>query len=148
MLAGQTLVVPAQVLPALQHFRGERSIAEIAEQLQGNLDQFIELAKRLDEVGLLWGPTFERLETKLKEKIQADRAFPATASRSLGDTADACREALEDYFEQTEAPDLPGPAGGIVAPRFKGGLVMSKSEKIFSRMKKQQLIALLSPKNA
>ncbi|MHC4826729.1 MAG: AmmeMemoRadiSam system protein B, partial [Planctomycetota bacterium] len=118
MLAGQTLVVPAQVLPALQHFRGERSIAEIAEQLQGNLDQFIELAKRLDEVGLLWGPTFERLETKLKEKIQADRAFPATASRSLGDTADACREALEDYFEQTEAPDLPGPAVGIVAPHL------------------------------
>ena len=59
MLVGQTLVVPPQVLPALQHFRGERSIAEIAEQLRGDVEQFIELAKRLDDAGLLWGPTFE-----------------------------------------------------------------------------------------
>ncbi len=118
MLAGQTLVVPAQVLPALQHFRGERSIAEIAEQLHGDVDQFIELATRLDEVGLLWGPTFEGLETRLKEKIQAERAFPATASRTMGDTMEACREAIEEYFEQTEAPDLPLPAMGIVAPHL------------------------------
>jgi len=118
MLAGQTLVVPAQVLPVLQHFRGERSIAEIAEQLQGNVEQFIELAKRLDDVGLLWGPTFERLETQLKEKIEAERAFPATASRTMGDTEEACRAAIEDYFAQTEAPDLPIPAVGIVAPHL------------------------------
>jgi AmmeMemoRadiSam system protein B len=118
MLVAQTLVVSPQVLPALQHFRGERSIAEIAEQLRGNVDQFIELAKRLDEAGLLWGPTFEGLEAKLKEKLETDRAFPATASGTMGETSEACREAIEGYFEQTEPPDLPAPAVGIVAPHL------------------------------
>jgi AmmeMemoRadiSam system protein B len=118
MLVGQTLVVPAQVLPALQHFRGERSIAEIAEQLQGNLDQFIELAERLDQVGLLWGPTFERLEGEIKEKLQTEKVFPATASRALGETEEACRETIEDYLRQTDPPDLPASAVGIVAPHL------------------------------
>jgi AmmeMemoRadiSam system protein B len=118
MLVGQTLVVAAQILPALQHFRGERSIAEIAEQLHGDVEQFIELAKRLDEAGLLWGPTFEALEAQLKERIQAERAFPAAASQSMGDSSDACREAIDGYFEQTEAPDLPTAAVGIVAPHL------------------------------
>ncbi len=118
MLVNKTLVVPAQTLPALQQFRGERSIAEIAIQLSGNLDQFIELAKRLDNAGLLWGPTFERLEDDLKERLRSQGAFPATSSRSMGDTEQACRQAIDEYFEQTEDPDLPGPAIGIVAPHL------------------------------
>ena len=118
MLVAQTLVVPAQALPALQQFRGERSIAEIATQLSGNLDQFIQLAQRLDDVGLLWGPTFERLENTLKDQLRSKGAFSPTASRSLGDTKEACRAAIEEYFDQTEDPDLPAPATGIVAPHL------------------------------
>ena len=118
MLVRQTLVVPAQTLPALQQFRGERSIAEIAAQLSGNLDQFIELARRLDDAGLLWGPTFERIEDDLKERLRAQGAFPASASKSMGDTEQACREAIDQYFEQTEDPELPGPVIGIVAPHL------------------------------
>jgi hypothetical protein len=58
----------------------------------------------LDTVGLLWGPTFEQLETQLLEKIRAEGAFPANASRSLGMDEHACRRAIEDYFGQTEDP--------------------------------------------
>ena len=118
MLVAQTLVVPAQTLPALQQFRGERSIAEIATQLSGNLDQFIQLAQRLDDVGLLWGPTFERLENALKDQLRAKGAFSPTASRSMGDTKEACRVAIDEYFDQTEDPELPAPATGIVAPHL------------------------------
>lgn len=118
MLVRQTLVVPAQAMPALQHFRGERSIAEIAEQLSGNLDQFVELARRLDEVGLLWGPTFERLEGELKARLNAEGVFPATASRSMGDSEQACRKAIDEYLDQTEDPDLPAAAAAIVAPHL------------------------------
>ena len=118
MLVRQTLVVPAQTLPVLQQFRGERSIAEIAVQLSGNLDQFIDLAKRLDHAGLLWGPTFERLEGDLRDRLRAQGAFPATTSKSMGDTEQACRQAMDKYFDQTENPDLPGPATGIVAPHL------------------------------
>ena len=118
MVVRQTLVIPAQALPALQQFRGQRSIAEIATQLRGNLDQFIELAKRLDDVGLLWGPTFERLEGDLKDRLRSQGAFPATASLSMGDTEDKCRTAIEQYFEDTDDPELPAAAAGIVAPHL------------------------------
>ena len=118
MMVRQTLVVPAQTLPALQQFRGERSISEIAVQLSGNLDQFIELARRLDDAGLLWGPTFERLEDDLKERLRSQGAFPASASKSMGDTEQACRKAIDQYFEDTEDPELPGPTVGIVAPHL------------------------------
>ncbi len=118
LLVRQTLVVPAQALPALQNFRGERSIAEISEQLGGNVDQFIELARRLDDVGLLWGPTFERMENELKTRLRTEGAFPAAASQSLGDSTEACRKAIDEYLDQTEEPDLPAAAIGIVAPHL------------------------------
>ena len=117
MVVRQTLVIPAQALPALQQFRGERSIAEIATQLSGNLDQFVELAQRLDDVGLLWGPTFERLEDDLKDRLRSQGAFPATASLSMGETEQKCRAAIEQYFADTDDPELPA-ATGIVAPHL------------------------------
>ena len=118
MLAKQTLVVPAQALQALQQFRGERSIAEIAEQLAGELDQFVALARRLDEVGLLWGPTFERLETDLRKRLETDGAFPPTASRSMGENEEECRKAIDEFLDKTEDPDLTAPPVGIVAPHL------------------------------
>ncbi len=118
MLVRHTLVVPAQALPVLQHFRGERSITEIADQLNGKIDQFIELARRLDHLGLLWGPTFERLEAELKKKLDAESTFPATTSRSMGDSPEACRRAIDGYLEQTDPPDLTALAAGIIAPHL------------------------------
>ncbi len=118
MLVGETLVVSAQALPALQQFRGEQTLAEIAEQLNSNVQQLAELARRLDDVGLLWGPTFERLETGLRERLKSEGKFPAMASRSLGDTDEDCRRAIEGYLEQTESPELEAPAIGVVAPHL------------------------------
>ncbi len=118
MLVRQTLVIPAQALPVLQHFRGERSIAEIAEQLNGNLEQFVQLVQRLDELGLLWGPTFEKLEADVRIRLEQRGSFPAMASLSLGAGTSECRKAIEGYLDQTEPSDLPGKARGIVAPHL------------------------------
>lgn len=118
MLVRQTLVVPAQALAVLQQFRGERSIGEIADQLNGNLDQFVELARRLDDVGFLWGPTFERLEAELKHRLRSEGVFPATASSSMGADDAACRKAIREYLEKTDEPDLDGPVTAIVAPHL------------------------------
>ncbi len=118
MLVRQTIVVPAQALPALQQFRGKQSLSEIAEQLNGNLEQFIELARRLDDAGLLWGPTFDKLEGELRDKLRLQGAFPATASRSMGQNETECRTAVEGYLDQTEDPELAAPVMGIVAPHL------------------------------
>lgn len=118
MMSRQTMVVHAAVLPVLQHFRGDRSVEEISAQLNGSVDQIIELARGLDRVGLLWGPTFERLETELREKLRAEGAFPVRASVAMGKTEQECRGAIEGYFEQTEDPELTGQVLGIVAPHL------------------------------
>lgn len=118
MLVDQTIVVPAQVLQVLQQFRGERTIEQLAEQFHGDAAQLADLATRLDEIGLLWGPTFERLENELKERLEDEGAFPPSATKSLGEDEQACRDAINDYLEQTDDPELEATPIGIVAPHL------------------------------
>jgi AmmeMemoRadiSam system protein B len=118
MLAQHTMIVPPQVLMVLQHFRGELAIEEIAERLNGEVDQFVELARGLDQVGLLWGPTFDRLEADRKAAIDRQGAIPAAAALTMGEDAEVCRSRMDEYFAQTEDPELDGPVLGIVAPHL------------------------------
>lgn len=118
MLCPQTMVVPINALPVIQQFRGDRPIDQIASQANADLNQFVDLAKGLDSLGLLWGPTFEQLEAQLQEKLRVQGAFPANASISMGKDAEACRAAIEAYFEQAEDPELDGVPIGLVAPHL------------------------------
>ncbi len=118
MLSQQTMVVPAQVLQIVQLFRGDRPIDQIATLAGGDVKQFIELAKGLDGLGLLWGPTFENLESQAQEKLKARGVFPANAMLTLGADDAACRAKIESYFDQTEDPEIEGPLLGIVAPHL------------------------------
>jgi AmmeMemoRadiSam system protein B len=118
MLGKQTMIVPPQALMVLKLFRGQTPIEEIAEQLSGDLDKFVELAQGLDRFGLLWGPTFEKLETELTDRIHTNGAIPAGASKAMGDDDDACREKLKSYFDDTEDPELEAEVVGLVAPHI------------------------------
>lgn len=118
MLTQQTMIVPVQVLQAVQMFRGDRPIDQIAAQFGADVNQFIQLAKGLDGLGLLWGPTFEKLETDAQETLRANGAFLANANTALGKDDAACRKAIEDYFAQTEDPELDGTPIGIVSPHL------------------------------
>lgn len=118
MLVKQTMVIPAHILPILQQFQGQNNLEEIAERISSDLDQLIELSKQLDKLGLLWGPTFEKLEAQLREKLETHGSFPATASLSMGNTESDCRTAIEDYLSQTEDPELEAPAKAIIAPHL------------------------------
>jgi len=118
MLSPQTVVIPAAAFGVLQQFKGELSLEEIVTRTQGNLDQFVELLKGLDSVGLLWGPTADQLEGKLMERLKANGAFPANASQSMGKDDAACRAAIQGYFDQTEDPELDFAPTGIVAPHL------------------------------
>jgi AmmeMemoRadiSam system protein B len=118
MLQSQTMVVPVQAMTILQQFHGKRSLEELATQFSSNPDQLAELAKGLDGLGLLWGPTFERLESDRWEELESSGAYPARASSTIGTDEDACRTAIEEYFEQTEDPELETPARAIVSPHL------------------------------
>lgn len=118
MLVEQTIVIPAVAMQAVQHFRGEQTLDDLCRQLGGNIDQFADLANRLDQVGLLWGPTFDGLEAKQKEKLSSRGAFPVRASASLGKTAEESRKALDEFFEQSDDPEIEGEVVGLVGPHL------------------------------
>lgn len=118
MLSPQTMVVPPTVMQIVQLFRGDRPIDQIATQVGGDVQQFIELAKGLDGLGLLWGPTFEQLEEQAQARLKASGAFPANACLALGNDEAACRRNLDAYFQQTEDPELEGTPIGVVAPHL------------------------------
>jgi hypothetical protein len=118
MLSQQTMVVPPQTLQVLQHFRGDRPLDQIATTIGAPLNQLMELATALDEVGLLWGPTSEKMEAALLDKVRSTQTFPAMSSAALGADAAACRKAIDEFFNQTDDPELETAPLGIVAPHL------------------------------
>lgn len=118
MLRGQTMVVVQPVMAVLQHFNGRQGVDEISGNLGIELEQVVDLTRNLDELGLLWGPTFERFESDLKEKIARRGAFPASASHRLGSEADECRARIDGWLDETEDPEIDGTVIGVVAPHL------------------------------
>lgn len=117
-LQPQTIVVPPNTLPVLQEFRGEKTLEQIADQFQTDAGQIATLVNGLDQLGLLWGPTFERMEADALGRILEEGAFPCGASMALGQDEAAAREALKGYFDDTEDPELDIASRAIVAPHL------------------------------
>jgi AmmeMemoRadiSam system protein B len=118
MLAAQTMVIPIGMAQALQHFNGEWTIDEIATNLKAPTEAVEQLVAKLDELGLLWGPTSEQLESELRERLHAEGALPLRQSRTLGETAEACSKALAGWMESAEDPEVDFEVAGLFTPRM------------------------------
>lgn len=118
MLSRDTLVVPPTVLQALQAFQGQLTLEQLADQFSAPLQQVEALAQGLDRVGLLWGPTFEELETQCRKRISDAGAFPVMASGTLGKDEAECRNSIKNYLSETEDPELEGEIIGLIAPHL------------------------------
>ena len=118
MLSNQSMVVPVQAMGIVQHFRGDRSLEDLAGQFNTSAEQLAELATAMDNLGLLWGPTFEKMETERWENLQTEGAFPARGSNMLGQDKAACRASIDGYFDETEDPELEEEPIAIVAPHL------------------------------
>ncbi|MSR40652.1 MAG: AmmeMemoRadiSam system protein B [Phycisphaerales bacterium] len=120
----------------LQCFRGQHTVHEIAEQLQTpEIKPVTELANALEARGLLWGPTSEDLETKMREQLRKAGAFPATVSRALGEDEAACRAKIESILAEADDPELEGSLAGIVVTHLdyeRGRAVYATSYKALS----------------
>jgi len=116
MLTSQMMVIPPQAFQVLQFFNGERSLDEIATTLKiADPKNLVELARKLDEFGLLWGPTCEALELKKREELRTAGAFPAMATRALGDDPVKIRTQLEQWLDAAEDAGIDEPVVGLVA---------------------------------
>ena len=117
-LSKQTMVVPPQTMQLLQQFQGMHDLEAISTAAGVPLDQVARLAEGLDKVGLLWGPTFERLEQERKVAIAAHGAIECQAAGGLGDSPEEWRTQLESWIEETDDPELEGTVRAIVAPHL------------------------------
>lgn len=117
-LQPNTMVIPAQAMRVLQEFQGEKTLDQITSQIGGNFEQVLNLAKGLDQLGLLWGPNFEQMETDTLRRIREDGVFQANASQSIGKDEAEARRNLDSYFQQTEDPELETTPRAIVAPHL------------------------------
>ncbi|MDZ4755827.1 MAG: AmmeMemoRadiSam system protein B [Phycisphaerae bacterium] len=146
MLSNQMMVVPPPAVQLIQHFRGDRSLEDIAALFKTEIQPVVELVKKMDEFGLLWGPTFERLESEMKAKLQEDGHFPVTASGTLGQDVDAARKQLTEWLEGSEDPELDTPASGIIAPHLdyaRGWPVYASSYRCFEGAEKPDRVVVL-----
>ncbi len=118
VLTRETIVIPPNVFAAIQLIDGESTIEDIVKKSKAKPEQFIDLLKKLDSVGLLWGPTAKKLEENAVATLQEDGAFPIRSSGSLGESSDACRDRIKKWFDEIEDPEFDQPVQAIVAPHL------------------------------
>ena len=118
MLTKHTMVVPANIFGLIQRIDGNTLASNIAKQTKAPPEKLIELLEKLDEVGLLWGPTATKLEAEAVERLHQDGSFPIRSTATLGKTEDACRAQLEQWFNETEDPEFEQPIKAVVAPHL------------------------------
>ncbi len=118
MLTPQTMVVPTAFGPALQHLNGEWTIEELATNLKAPAEALESLVSKLDELGLLWGPTAADLEQARRDEIQNDGCLPMRQSGMLGEDADECRAKLDAWMKDAEDPEVDFEVRGLFSPRF------------------------------
>lgn len=120
MLSGQMMVVPPQAFQVMQLFNGERSLEEICKTIGANDPQPLQdLVSKLDEFGLLWGPTCESLEDKKRAELGSAGAFPAQATRILGEDPAVIRSQLEKWLDEAEDAEIDEPVVGLVTSHLE-----------------------------
>lgn len=117
-LSGRMMVVPPEALGLIHALQGDRTVEEISAATRVPADQLAQLVSSLDDSGLLWGPTFERLEREAMQKAHAAKALPASGSKFAGDDAAAASSRIDALMKDAEDPELGVGVAGIVAPHI------------------------------
>ncbi len=113
------LVIPAQVFPLLGLFQGERTLEEISEQTKAPIDFLNTLIEQLDQSGLLWGPTSDRLERETMQRVADAGHFPIGAAAMAGKDAAEARANIDRALAAAEDPELESAVLGLVVPSMQ-----------------------------
>lgn len=117
-LTGRMMVVPPQALGLIHSLQGDQTVEQIADATKIPLEQLTQLVANLDESGLLWGPTFDRLEREAMDRARAAGAFPASGSKFAGDSHDDASKRMDALLKDAEDAELGADVLGIVAPHL------------------------------
>lgn len=126
MISQQMIVLPPQALPVVEELDGRQSLGEISTRLGVPLTALTDLVRKLDEIGMLWGPTYSNLESTLRDRYTGAGAFPGLLSRMWGEEEITARGTIGGLLDRAEDPELDGTLCGVVAPHLdadRGGEV-------------------------
>jgi len=132
-LTGRMMVVPPQALGLIHALQGEQTLEQLSEASKVPVEQLQQLVSNLDDSGLLWGPTFDRLEREAMERTRAAGAFPASGSKFAGDTREAASERIGSLLSEAEDAELGTGVLGIIAPHLdleRGGANYAAAYKV------------------
>lgn len=118
LISQQMLVLPAPALQLVARFDGSQTLDELSRAFGVPKDALTDLARKLDEIGMLWGPTYEGMERSLREKLQSAGHFPSPHANQWGADESECRRRLESLLADAEDPELESPVLGLVAPHL------------------------------
>ncbi len=149
MLTPQMMVIPPQALSAVQLFNGQRTIDEVATALKlPDPAPLMQLVMKLDEFGLIWGPTCEALEDKKRVELDAAGAVPAGATRALGEDPSAVRTQLEKWIDEAEDAGIDEPVVGLVSCHLdfvRGHPIYASSYRVVAKGPRPDRVVLLGP---
>lgn len=117
-LSKNTIALPANIFAIVQKMNGQATAEEIATAAKAPPEHFIDLLNKLDEVGLLWGPTLTALEDEKLSQLVKDNSFGIRTTAALGKTPEECKKQLESWFQDTEDPEFEEAILGVVAPHL------------------------------
>lgn len=118
LISQQMMVLPPQAIQLVASFDGSRSLAEISRTFGVPQEALTDLARKLDEIGMLWGPTYEGLERDLRGRLRTSGRFPSPHASQWGASESECRGRLDSLLADAEDPELDAPVLGLVVPHL------------------------------
>jgi AmmeMemoRadiSam system protein B len=130
-------------------FNGQRTVDEVAGALKlPDPAPLLQLIAKLDEFGLIWGPTCEGLEDRKRAELEAAGAFPAGATRALGEDPAAIRTQLEKWIDEAEDAGIEESVSGLVSCHLdfaRGHPIYAASYRIVAKGPRPDRVVLLGP---
>jgi hypothetical protein len=118
MLTNESIAIPPHVFAAVKMIDGNSTLEEITVKTKAKPEALIELVKKLDSIGLIWGPTAKKLEEEAIAKLKERGSFPIRSSGALGDSHGVCSERIEKWFSEIDDPEFQQEIKAIVAPHL------------------------------
>lgn len=112
------MVISMEAMPVLAQFQGEKTLDEIAEQFSVPRERLVELVEMLDKHALIWGPTFKEREAAFLALINEKGVLPRGAAWMLGEDEDTVRTQFDQWFSETEDPELETAPKALVLPHL------------------------------
>lgn len=109
----------------LRSLQGELELSELFERMQvpANVQpQLVDMVRKLDEMGYVWGPTSEAMERTRLDAIRAAGRFTIPDEARAPEVATQLGAFIDGCLAEADDPELGKPIAGLVVPQLVYGM--------------------------